>query len=613
MWSVRAIDREAGRLAALRDLRLLDTGPSESFDRITRMASQLFDLPIAAVSLTDTDRQWFKSRVGVDHVTLPRDQAPCSAVAESGEVMVIEDIRDDPAYSDSPLARSGIRFYAGAPLTTANGFGLGAMCVLGKEPRRATGQELSALKDLAAMVMAQIELQHAFGRRDSISGLPNRIQFFEDLDDLARDQAGRARLAVVFDLIPVNQLSHTTRAMGLSTIDDMVKAAAHNLRDVIGAEGAAYHVGVAQLACLAPAELTEAEFRDRLIERTEDLQALGGMLSIGTRAIGVAPFILGQLASPDIMRMAQGAALDARAAGRLFGFHSSNQDSASQRSFKLLRDIEEEIRAPRNLRLVYQPRVETSTGRCTGVEALLRWTHPTLGAIPPGEFIPLVENSTLADQITAWVLTTAAAQLSAWRQAGLAVAMSVNISAANLRDPGLVASVRHCIDAHTIPPECLELEITETAVMSDAEQALATLERLASIGIRLAIDDFGTGYSSLAYLQRLPVDVVKIDRSFMQNLDTDMRQLSLVTMMIDMSKHLGHRVVAEGVETQQVLDCLRETACDELQGYLFARPMAADDFEAWYAGQTRPANRAARRRVVAPGASALDAVAETRP
>ena len=180
-----SMQNEEDRLRALRDLGLLDTPPSEAFDRITRMASQLFDLPISAVSLTDKDRQWFKSRVGVEHWQLGREKAPCAEVATSRELVVLPDLLDNEYYRDSELAQAGIRFYAGAPLVTRDGFGLGSMCVLGPQPRTATPEELNALQDLAAMVMAQIELQHAFGRIDPVSELPNRNQFIEDLGDLA--------------------------------------------------------------------------------------------------------------------------------------------------------------------------------------------------------------------------------------------------------------------------------------------------------------------------------------------------------------------------------------------------------------------------------------------
>lgn len=590
--------QEAARLDALRALRLLDSAPSESFDRITRTASQLFDLPIAAVSLTDQDRQWFKSRVGVEHTTIPRHLAPCAQVAESCQVLVIEDMLADPGYKDSLLARSGVRFYAGAPLTTAEGHGLGAMCVLGTQPRSASDLERGALKDLASMVMAQIELQHAFGRLDPVSGLPSRVQFVEDLADMARDQSGEKRVALLIDLIAVEQLSHAMRVMGPGFVDDMVREATRNLRTITGPDRTAYHVGIAQFAVLMPTDLDEDSDLDYVETRAKSLSGIAGTNAIGTPALGVAPFRLGTTAPDDVLRIAQGAALDARSSGRLFAYHSSNQDSAFQRSFRLFRDFELALKDPRDLRLVYQPRVDAATGHCIGAEALIRWTHPLLGPIPPSEFIPLIEQSALADGATAWVLDTALRQQAAWRRAGIDIHLSVNVSTANLRDDGFPRKVAAILAAHGAEPQGLELEIIETAALSDTEQALSRLADLAATGIRLAIDDFGTGYSSLSYLQRLPVHVVKIDRTFMQDLDTNPRQLSLVGMMVDMAKQLNLRVVAEGVETQQVLDCLRDTACDEVQGYFYARPMTPVDFASWY-GQHTPKKRKRARKAAA--------------
>ena len=212
-------------LDALYQLNLLDTPASESFDRITRMAAQLFAVPISAVSLTDRDRQWFKSRVGVEHMSIPREKAPCSQVAETANTVVIPDLLADACYATSVLAEQGVRFYAGAPLTTRDGFALGALCVLGTEPRTATAPELAALNDLAQMAMAQIELQHAFGRIDPLSGLPNLTQFIDDLDDLGRDDPGRKRFAVVIELARPEQISAGVRVMGSAYIEEMVRRA----------------------------------------------------------------------------------------------------------------------------------------------------------------------------------------------------------------------------------------------------------------------------------------------------------------------------------------------------------------------------------------------------
>ncbi|RZM25946.1 MAG: GAF domain-containing protein, partial [Sphingomonas sp.] len=252
---------ESVRLDALRQLNLLDTPASESFDRITRMAAQIFGLPVAAISLTDTDRQWFKSRVGLDHHTLPRDGAPCAKVAETHTLLVVPDFHVDPVYADSPLGQQGVRFYAGAPLVTGDGHGLGALCVLGTEPRTTTPDELAALTDLAAMVMAQIELRHAFGRIDPVSGLPNRTQFLEDLDDLAREQPGEHRFAVLIDLARSDQITSLMRVLGTRSLDTFVKTAGQTMAGCIGPDRCVYHVGESQFAVLSQPGYTLETYR----------------------------------------------------------------------------------------------------------------------------------------------------------------------------------------------------------------------------------------------------------------------------------------------------------------------------------------------------------------
>ena len=494
--------QEEARLDALYQLKLLDTSPSESFDRITRMASQIFRLPVAAVSLTDRDRQWFKSRVGVDHCSIPRDKAPCAEVAETAKPLVIEDFLADPCYHDSVLGRAGTRFYAGAPLVTSDGYGLGSLCVLGMEPRKAAPSELAALIDLAAMVMAQIELQHAFGRIDPISGMPTRNQFREDLIDLARDYPGQPRLAIVIDVARDDQIGKITRALGGARVDELIREACQSLRTALGPDQVAYHVGTAQFAFLSPPDVEQSAYMQRLRSTFEDLRASSSARFVTNLAIGVRPIVLGDEPADDVLRGAASAAQDARSAEGSIAFYSPSNDTAHRRQYGLLRDFGAALETGDQLRLVYQPRIELATGRCIGAEALLRWRHPLLGEVSPAEFIPIIEQTSLARPTTQWVLDTAMDQLANWTKAGIAVVLSVNISAANLGEADLIERIQLGLLKRNLRPDQLEIELTESAIMDQPEQALAMLRELAEAGICLAIDDFGTGHSSLAYLQR---------------------------------------------------------------------------------------------------------------
>ena len=573
---------EEARLDALRRLDLLDTPPSEAFDRITRIAGRVFGLPIAAISLTDRERQWYKSRIGVEQTSLPRREAPCSKVVESAKLLVIPNLPDDPDYGDGLLARSGVRFYAGTPLVTREGFCLGAMCVLGTEPRQVTAEELTTLTDLAAMVMAQIELQHAFGRADPLSGLPNRHQFIEDLDDLARNRPpGERHIAVLVDLASPEQLDDAARVAGPGYVDEMVLETAQMIRSAIGPARKAYHVAATQFAFLAQPGVEEEGYTALLARTLSEKRATAKSRFVIATAIGVAPFALGKAAPRDVLRIAHCAAQDARGTETKVSIYSPTRDAAHRRRFALLDAFGAALEGADQLRLVYQPRIDLASGTCVGAEALLRWRHPALGEISPGEFIPIVERTSMVRAATAWVLDAALAQLAAWRDAGLGLQLSINVSAANLLERDLADRVACGLARHALAAGSLELEVTESAVMGDAGQALAVLEAVASSGTSLAIDDFGTGHSSLAYLQRLPAHVIKIDQSFVRDLAADERRRTLVATMASLAHEFGYRVVAEGVETKEVLARVEEAGCDEGQGYLFGRPMAPESFLTW--------------------------------
>ena len=350
--------KEEARLGALHQLGLLDTSPSEAFDRITRMAGQIFALPIAAVSLTDFDRQWFKSRIGVDHWSMPRNKAPCAQVTESCGAVVVPDLLEHPCYRDSPLAHKGVRFYAGAPLTTSDGFCLGAMCVLGLEPRQASESEMASLTDLAAMVMAQIELQHAFGRIDPLSGLANRIQFVEDLEDLARDCPGERRFAVLLDLASPDQLSNAVRVMGPAYLDDMVAESARAIRSAIGSSRTAYYVAATQFVLLAPSDAEEQPYVATLTEWLKKVRGSSDSRFVTTTAIGVVPFALGEVKPRDLLRMAHSTAQNARDSEAKVSVYSADQDVAHRRRFTLLNAFGTALEGLDQLKLFYQPRID---------------------------------------------------------------------------------------------------------------------------------------------------------------------------------------------------------------------------------------------------------------
>ena len=587
------MQNEIARLSTLKNLRLLDTLPSESFDRITRLAASIFGLPIAAVSLTDMQRQWFKSKVGVDHLEIPRHKAPCANVAETCKPFVIEDFAQDEYYVDSVLGNAGIRFYAGAPLVTADGFGLGALCVLGTEPRQVTDAEMATLKDLAAMVMDQVELTHAMGRIEASSGLPNRFQLSNDLSDAVLRGDSGERIIVLLDLAQTEQFERISRVLGPSYLDEVIQAVSKLLRKHVGDEAAAYHVGPTQFSFFAPHHMSADLYVEFLKTMLDEIQDYSDTQISMSPSIGMVAYDPQTMPPDDILRSLQSAIQDAHQSPTKVGMFSPAIDLRHRRNFRILNDFQTALTAPDQLSLVFQPRLDVASGLVHSAEVLLRWNHPVLGPVSPVEFIPVVEASASARELTDWVINETLVTLAAWERRGLRFNVSLNLSALNLEEPDFFERLMSKLALFDISPAQIELELTETVMMKETDGAFELLNQLKAAGIRLAIDDFGTGYSSLAYLQKLPADIVKIDRSFVSDMENGNRERVLVRSMIDLSHSLGYRVVAEGVETLEAADLLGAMGCDEIQGYWLSRPVGSEQLFAWLMERQRVAVSAA--------------------
>ncbi len=572
---------EDARLEALRQLDLLDGPFRHAFDRVTRTACKLFDVPYAAIAITNRNGHSFCSRIGLRLESLPRQSLPQACESEAGRFVSVPDLLNS-RHDAGALARTGIRFYAAAPLITEQGLALGALCVFDHVVRAVSREDVEALSDLAGLLMAQIELHRGQRHIDTSSGLPNKAQFIEDLEALAREQPDEERLAALIDLASPEQLTTSVRVMGTGFLDAIVLEAAGRLRDIVGPGQKAYHVTGTQFACLAPAGTSEAAYCDSVSSKLREARATTRARFVTTTTVGIAPFILGRHKPLDVLRMAHSAAQDARLIDSRVAVYSSAQDAVHRRRFAILEAFGHALEHPEELSLAYQPRIDLPSGACQRAEAVLRWQSARLGTVSPAEFMPFVEQSSMIRAATERVLEMGLRQLAQWRAAGLRLELAINVSAMNLLEQDFAERLAEGLAQHKLAPTSIEIEMTESAFIGEANLMMSMLAAIAGSGVRLAIDDFGTGYSGLSYLQRLPAKIVKIDQSFIRDLATEAGNRAVVRATVSLCHDLGYRVVAEGVETKETLDLVAAAGCDEAQGFFFAQPLPAEAFAAWF-------------------------------
>ena len=569
--------RERQRLELLACTRLLDTEENAAFDRITRLAADLFDMPIALVSLVDRRRQWFKSRIGIEVRETARSSSFCSHAIEQPGVMVIEDATADPRFADNPhvVGPPHVRFYAGAPLRLASGHSLGSLCVLDHQPRTFSERDRERLADLAALVVAQIDLHQMAGRVDSVTHLPNRMKLHEDLERLCILHPRERRGLLLLDVMGHAQLQAAVRAVGIRPLEGTLREIAAMLRTIIRPGTALYHVSETRFAMLAddaPREVHEAAAKQMLGAMRAPFTSGGITVELDVQC-GLVEFALLPDDAADVLRRATSAMHESIALGRSPLWHGSCFDAAHQRAFSLLREVLPGLQRG-EFRLVYQPKLNLRSGRYAGVEALARWAHPERGNVSPGEFIPLIESTTLIHDFTPWVIDTALAQLGRWLAQGIDVTIAVNVSSRNLDQPGFHEFVRGACERHGIAPARLHIECTEHSIMTSATTQ-AALEALQAMDVQISLDDFGMGFSNLSCLSTLQVSLLKIDQSLVFPIAKDARARQLVASLIQMGHALGYRMLAEGVEDRDVFDLLVAADCDALQGYFLSRPLEA--------------------------------------
>ena len=445
---------------------------------------------------------------------------------------------------------------------------------------------IAFVRDITERRRHETELEHQ-ALHDALTGLPNRNHLYRRLRELLRD-SGRSREPFALMILDLDRFKEINDTLGHHTGDELLRQIAGRLQKPLRRTDLIARLGGDEFAILI-SPLASRDSVDSVAGRLH--QALdapvvssGLNLSVGA-SIGAAIFPDHGAEASDLIQRADIAMYVAKSSSLPLAFYDPDEDRNSVRHLTLNGELKRAI-DENKLSLYFQPKVRVADRKPIGAECLLRWQHPELGFVPPDEFTRLAEQTGIIQKLTVWVLDTALAQGARWRESGIQLDLAVNLSAKSLQDTTTVDMVMAALARHGTRPEQLILEITESAIMADPEQARSIIDSLHTLGVKLSIDDFGTGYSSLGYLKRLPVQELKIDKSFVMEMLSNDHDNVIVKSTIDLAHNLNLNVVAEGVEEQAVLERLASLGADVAQGYFISRPVPAAQFTEWLAAWT---------------------------
>lgn len=423
---------------------------------------------------------------------------------------------------------------------------------------------------------------HYLANYDVLTGLPNRVQLNERMTysiNVAKRNAGE--LAVLF--LDLDRFKDINDTLGHSVGDMLLRELAHRVQFLLREEDTVSRLGGDEFIFMLPYTTAQgvAHVAQKLLDAISQPFSIDDNELIVTASIGIAMYPIDGTDAETLSKNADTAMYQAKQNGRNnYRFFTNTMQENAARNLLLINALRHAL-DKEQLYLVYQPQISLIDGKVVGCEALLRWNHPEFGIVPPSEFIPLAEDSGLIVSIGEWVLRSAVKQTKEWLDCGLSLNVAVNLSLVQFRHPHLPEIVANVLEEYKLPPECLELELTEAVAMHDPQKVISIMDSLHERGIQMSIDDFGTGYSSLSYIKKFKVYKLKIDQSFVADICCDPEDKAIVKAIISMAHSLGLRVIAEGVETQDQLNYLKEQLCDEVQGYFYSVPLLAEAFKSF--------------------------------
>lgn len=578
-------------MAAVADYTLAGLFEEPEFKRIVALAASLCGVPISMVSIVAENHQIFAGEGGIDRRSTPHGLSFREHALGGGTVLIVEDAATDSRFATDPLVVGPpfIRSYAGAPLQVASGHIVGTLCIISPEPRAFDLDQARKLAALVQILSDRMELRRSEHKRqaneerlvnlaniDQLTGLPNRSCFYEKAAGLLGEKA----LATVL-LFDLDGFKDVNDVLGHVVGDRLLAAIGERLRRETDKEHVLARLGGDEFALMVPG-LADPLHARRIATDLRDsfrrgFEVDGEELQVDT-SIGVAIAPHDGRTVESLLMAADLALYQAKDHGG--GFVSFFEPQLRHR-VEARRQLQGELRQAFDkieFEVFYQPQVELKSGAIVGAEALLRWTHPARGLLGPSDFLSVLERMPVSAAVGGWVAQTAIAQASRWREAGMPLRIAVNLFPSQFRSGHLAQRVEARLREYGLPPELLEIELTETTVVKNSALVKSALGKIREQGIGIALDDFGTGYASLSLLKELPVTRLKIDKSFVRDLQPGSRDCAVIDAILTLGDTFGLEVIAEGVETAEQARWLMEAGCKKAQGYFFGKPMPAAEF-----------------------------------
>ncbi|AVF38117.1 sensor domain-containing diguanylate cyclase [Rahnella sikkimica] len=574
------ISNESKRHATIGLLKSHDRERDEALKKYTQMVCQLLKMPMSFVSVLDDEKQYIKSAQNIAVTETGLDEAFCVQPLKYGKTIICPDTHQHPAFRSYRAVKEApfIRFYAGCPLKSQDGVTIGTLCILDTQPRVISDEQVDIFEKLAGLISEFLASWYAVGYVDIVTMLPNRQRLLKDIAVSAED----AFRLIIIDGIDMPFAYSMERSLGMTAVENLLRDMAAQFSVRLPLSGQLYAVAFGRFAFLAH-EKTGPTL-DNIAQNLRGTQAritpeVSLDLNIHMGDSGLCDKMLTPI---EILRRAVSALHEAISQDHRCITYDDVLDTRKKSEFSLLTGLRQALQEDLGLYLVYQPKVSLVTGRVTGAEALLRWQHPEHGEVPPGVFIPLVENTSLMRELTAWVIDHTIAQLTVWRSRGLSLHVSVNLAASDFSRPNFADELEQKMRDARLDPALLGVECLETERMLESPTALNGLDMLKLRGFKIYLDDFGSGYSNINYLRQIPIDIIKLDRSIVSNIARDKGSRIIVRNIVRLLKQLDYVVLAEGVEDDKTLKILRGLGCDEVQGYVYAKPLLPEALEVWY-------------------------------